>query len=64
MQEDEDLELRDKGRTWDGELSDSDSEGHDQRRRNQGVIASEAAFSRSTTPLTLVACGNMIILDA
>jgi hypothetical protein len=47
MQEDEDLELRDKGRTWDGELSDSDSEDHDLRRRNQGVIASEAAFARS-----------------
>ncbi|KAG0603086.1 hypothetical protein M758_10G065400 [Ceratodon purpureus] len=49
--EDEDLELRDKGRTWDGELSDSDSEGHDQRRRNQGVIASEAAFSRRPLPV-------------
>lgn len=47
MQEDEDLELRDKGRTWDGELSDSDSEENDLRRRNQGVMASEAAFARS-----------------
>uniref|UniRef100_A0A7I4AMP3 Histone deacetylase n=1 Tax=Physcomitrium patens TaxID=3218 RepID=A0A7I4AMP3_PHYPA len=44
--EDEDLELRDKGRTWDGELSDSDSEDHDLRRRNQGVFASETAFPR------------------
>lgn len=56
MQEDEDLELRDKGRTWDGELSDSDSEDHDLRRRNQGVIASEAAFPRLIS-LTRVACG-------
>ncbi|KAG0611631.1 hypothetical protein M758_7G153800 [Ceratodon purpureus] len=51
--EDEDLELRDKGRTWDGELSDSDSEEHDLRRRNQGVIASEAAFARRPPPLGL-----------
>jgi hypothetical protein len=53
------LELRDKGRTWDGEFSDSDSENHDLRRRNQGVIASEAAFSR-LIPLTQVACGNVV----
>ena len=50
MQEDEDLELRDKGRAWEGELSDSDSEDHDLRRRNQGVIASEAAFARLVPP--------------
>lgn len=47
MQEDEDLELRDKGRAWDGELSESDSEEHDLRRRSQGIVASEAAFARS-----------------
>lgn len=47
MQEDEDLDARDKSRTWDGELSDSDSEDHDLPRRHQGVIASEAAFTRS-----------------
>jgi len=46
MQEDEALELRDKSRTWDGELSDSDSEDHDLRRRDHGVIASEAVFAR------------------
>lgn len=46
MQEDEVLELRGKSRTWDGELSDSDSEDHDLRRRNHGVVASEAAFAR------------------
>lgn len=46
MQEDEDFELRDKGRTWDGELSESDSEENGHRRRNQGVISREAAFAR------------------
>lgn len=45
MQEDEELELRDKGRTWDGEQSESDSEDNDHRRRNQGIVASEAAFA-------------------
>jgi len=44
--EDEDLDAREKSRTWDGELSDSDSEDHDLPRRHQGVIASEAAFTR------------------
>lgn len=52
MQEEEDLELRERGRTWDGELSESDSEDHDLPRRHQGVIASEAAFARSV-PLHL-----------
>lgn len=47
MQEDEDLEVREKGRTWDGEMSESDSEDHELPRRHQGVIASEAAFARS-----------------
>lgn len=49
--EDEDLELRDKGRAWDGELSESDSEEHDLRRRSQGIVASEAAFARRPPPL-------------
>lgn len=44
--EDEDLDAREKSRAWDGELSDSDSEDHDLPRRHQGVIASEAAFTR------------------
>lgn len=46
MQEDEDLDVRERGRAWDGEQSDSDTEDHELPRRHQGVIASEAAFAR------------------
>jgi histone deacetylase 1/2 len=49
--EDEDLDHRGKGRTWDGEFDNSDTEDHESPRRHQGIVASEAAFARR--PLTL-----------
>lgn len=45
--EDEEMEVRHKGRVWDSEMSDSDSEERRHQRRHHDAAVSEAAFPRS-----------------
>jgi hypothetical protein len=46
--EDEELDIRDKGHTWDGEFSDSDSdsEGFEHHANHRALASSEPAFPR------------------
>jgi hypothetical protein len=46
--EDEELDVRDKGHTWDGEFSDSDSdsEGFEHHANHRALASSEPAFPR------------------
>jgi hypothetical protein len=48
IQEDEELDVRDKGQTWDGEFSDSDSdsEGFEHHANHRALASSEPAFPR------------------
>jgi hypothetical protein len=47
-EEDEELDVRDKGHTWDGEFSDSDSdsEGFEHHANHRALASSEPAFPR------------------
>jgi hypothetical protein len=60
MQEDEEMEVRHKGRVWDSEMSDSDSEERRHQRRHHDAAVSEAAFPRSHFLLTFF-CINALL---
>lgn len=54
--EDEELDIRDKGQTWDGEFSDSDSdsEGFEHHANHRALASSEPAFPRRLPQLAPV----------